>query len=84
LPELTSTFRTLVPGDVLDADEEAETVTYRLADGRTWIDGRDEAAAPVENAEALETEPANEGRGYRRRDALSARRARRAPARERR
>jgi hypothetical protein len=43
----------LVPGEQLDADEEAETVTYRLNDGRTWIDGRDVAEAPAENAEAI-------------------------------
>jgi hypothetical protein len=42
----------LVPGELLDADEEAETVTYRLNDGRTWIDGRDLADAPAENPEA--------------------------------
>lgn len=41
----------LVPGEVLDADEEAETVTYRLHDGRTWTDGRDKAEAPAINPE---------------------------------
>lgn len=45
----------LVPGEVLDADEVAETVTYRLNDGREWIDGRDPAQAPAANPEALET-----------------------------
>jgi hypothetical protein len=44
----------LVPGEQLDADEEAETVTYRLADGRMWVDGRDLAAAPEVNPEAEE------------------------------
>lgn len=29
----------VVPGRQVDADEEAETVTYELRDGRTWIDG---------------------------------------------
>lgn len=29
----------LVPGEQIDADERAETVTYRLRDGSTWIDG---------------------------------------------
>jgi hypothetical protein len=29
----------LVPGEQIDADPEAETVTYRLSDGTTWIDG---------------------------------------------
>ena len=42
----------LVPGEVLDADEEAETITYRLNDGREWVDGRDQAEAPSINPEA--------------------------------
>lgn len=29
----------LVPGELLEADEENETVTYRLTNGETWIDG---------------------------------------------
>ncbi len=29
----------LVPGEQTDADERAETVTYRMADGSTWADG---------------------------------------------
>ncbi len=29
----------LVPGEQVDADVAAETVTYRLADGTAWIDG---------------------------------------------
>jgi hypothetical protein len=29
----------LVPGDQIDADEQQETVTYRLRDGTVWIDG---------------------------------------------
>jgi len=37
----------LVPGEVVDSDEDAETVTYRLTDGRMWTDGRDQAEAPV-------------------------------------
>lgn len=37
----------LVPGEQIDADERAETVTYRVADGSTWVDGahREGAAA---------------------------------------
>lgn len=30
----------LVPGDQVDVDEKAETVTYTLRDGREWVDGR--------------------------------------------
>jgi hypothetical protein len=29
----------LVPGEQVDADEAAETITYRMADGQTWVDG---------------------------------------------
>ena len=29
----------LVPGEQIDADPETGTVTYRMADGATWIDG---------------------------------------------
>jgi len=29
----------LVPGEQIDSDEEAETVTYRLRTGETWTDG---------------------------------------------
>lgn len=29
----------LVPGEQIDADEAAETITYRMADGSTWVDG---------------------------------------------
>lgn len=29
----------LVPGEQIDASEDDETVTYRLIDGRVWIDG---------------------------------------------
>lgn len=32
----------LVPGEQIDASEEDETVTYRMPDGTTWIDGGDE------------------------------------------
>lgn len=35
----------LVPGTQVDADEAAETVTYRLRDGSTWIDGPKAAEA---------------------------------------
>lgn len=38
----------LVPGEMGDVDDEAETISYTLHDGRTWIDGRDQAEAPVE------------------------------------
>lgn len=41
----------LVPGEQVDVDEDAETITYTLLDGRTWIDGQDRADAPVENQE---------------------------------
>lgn len=29
----------LVPGELIDSDPEAETVTYRLRGGRVWVDG---------------------------------------------
>lgn len=29
----------LVPGEQIDADTDAETVTYRMADGSEWVDG---------------------------------------------
>lgn len=32
----------LVPGEQIDADEEAETVTYELRNGKTWVDGAGE------------------------------------------
>jgi hypothetical protein len=35
----------LVPGEQIDADPEAETVTYRLPDGGEWIDGADRGRA---------------------------------------
>ena len=35
----------LVPGEQVDADPEAETVTYLLRNGTTWIDGATEEAA---------------------------------------
>lgn len=38
----------LVPGELLDVDEAAETVTYRLADGRIWVDGENASPAPIE------------------------------------
>jgi len=34
----------LVPGEQVDADETAETITYRLRDGSTWVDGGRAAA----------------------------------------
>ncbi|HWJ89063.1 MAG TPA: oxidoreductase [Pelagibacterium sp.] len=30
----------MVPGEMLEADEEAETVRYRLRNGETWVDGQ--------------------------------------------
>ncbi|HEU4984522.1 MAG TPA: hypothetical protein VFT58_02680, partial [Nitrososphaera sp.] len=36
----------LIPGEQVDSDEEAETVTYRLKSGRVWVDG----ASPAEQA----------------------------------
>lgn len=33
----------LVPGDQIDADEAAETITYRMSDGSEWTDGALEA-----------------------------------------
>lgn len=36
---------TLVPGEQIDADPERETVTYRLPDGSTWVDGAERVAA---------------------------------------
>lgn len=35
----------LVNGEQIDADEAAETVTYRMADGREWTDGQERTAA---------------------------------------
>ncbi|MBZ9973482.1 oxidoreductase [Mesorhizobium sp. BR1-1-12] len=35
----------LVAGEQIDADEEAETVTYRMHDGTIWIDGASEQNA---------------------------------------
>lgn len=35
----------LVPGEQTDADPEAETITYRLADGTEWTDGGGDAAS---------------------------------------
>jgi hypothetical protein len=29
----------MVPGAQTDADEDAETVTYTLWNGKTWVDG---------------------------------------------
>lgn len=38
----------LVPGEQIDVDEIAETVTYHLHDGRIWVDGREPSPAPQE------------------------------------
>lgn len=35
----------LVPGEQVDSDEENETVTYVLRNGRTWVDGEGEKRA---------------------------------------
>lgn len=32
----------LVPGEQIDVDQNAETISYRLASGREWVDGKDE------------------------------------------
>lgn len=45
----------LVPGVLVDADETAETVTYTLRDGSTWIDG---ATTESANDNATEQEEA--------------------------
>jgi hypothetical protein len=37
----------LVPGDQIDCDPMAETVTYRLGSGRTWTDGEPEQPRDV-------------------------------------
>ncbi|MBX9760664.1 MAG: oxidoreductase [Beijerinckiaceae bacterium] len=29
----------LVPGEQVDVDQDAETISYRMADGSTWVDG---------------------------------------------
>ncbi|MCO6407329.1 hypothetical protein [Hoeflea alexandrii] len=44
----------LVTGDQIDADERAETVTYRLPDGREWVDGADRNQSSPELLQALE------------------------------
>lgn len=38
----------LVPGEMLSVNEQAETISYRLHDGRLWTDGQDVSDAPVE------------------------------------
>ena len=35
----------LVPGEQVDADPEAETVTYRMQSGAIWVDGATEETA---------------------------------------
>lgn len=42
----------LVPGEMTAADDEAETVTYRLKDGSTWVDGSGKAH-PAETVPAV-------------------------------
>lgn len=34
----------LVPGELIDSDEDAETITYRLRSGKLWTDGANEEA----------------------------------------
>jgi ABC-type oligopeptide transport system substrate-binding subunit len=34
----------LVPGELVDSDEDAETVAYTLRSGKTWVDGDGDAA----------------------------------------
>lgn len=36
----------LVPGVMGDVDEQRETITYTLHDGRVWVDGQDRAEEP--------------------------------------
>jgi hypothetical protein len=36
----------LVPGEMGDVDEERETISYTLRDGRVWVDGQDRAEEP--------------------------------------
>lgn len=45
---------TLVPGEQIDADERAETVTYRLPDGSAWVDGAERNQSSSELLQALE------------------------------
>lgn len=35
----------LIPGEVIDSDESAETITYRLHTGVIWTDGAHDEAA---------------------------------------
>lgn len=41
----------LVPGTQIDVNEQAETVTYRLRDNSTWIDGEQPSPAPIKPEE---------------------------------
>jgi len=43
------TIPALVPGEQIDCDEAAETVTYRMGDGSIWVDGRDNRPANTED-----------------------------------
>ncbi len=38
------TIPAMVPGEQIDVDEDAESITYRLANGETWTDGATTAA----------------------------------------
>jgi len=46
----------LVPGEQIDVDEQAETVTYRLANGDLWVDGQDASHEPIANPESEDAE----------------------------
>jgi hypothetical protein len=37
----------LVPGEMGEVDEDRETITYTLTDGRIWVDGQDRADVPA-------------------------------------
>lgn len=36
----------LVPGEMGEVDDQRETITYTLSDGRIWVDGQDRAEVP--------------------------------------
>ena len=38
----------LVPGELIEVDEVAETIEYRLHDGRKWVDGHEPSPAPLD------------------------------------
>lgn len=44
------TIPALVPGEQIDVDEEAETITYRMANGSIWVDGAANDNIPAASA----------------------------------